>query len=122
MPKPRKKFQHLSFAMGMFTFSISAMEAFNSGLIALTMVSLVAVFLNLLAILRRHHPTPGLDIAIDLFNAAAAFLTALALFEAGKKGLPYVWLMATAVFCLSSFLRHRKWRKEKGNLDSFSGS
>ena len=56
-------------------------------------------------------PQPALEVLVYAFEGAASFITAYSLYEAGKRGLPIVFVVAGIGLFVASWMHLRSFRR-----------
>jgi hypothetical protein len=92
----------LILAVGLF--ALSAIDYAEQGKMVLTTVLTIVAVLNLLAFFlsRFFGPYPGA--ILNLADAVVAALIAVDLFNSGKQYLPYIWLVAAALYVVATLV------------------
>ncbi len=100
--------QKLPLIVAASVFLISALASFMSGNFTFAFLNLAMALLNFVALRFIERMPERTNALIHLANAVLAFFTAYDFFRAGKKGLPYAWLIAGLVFTIAFIIFLRK--------------
>lgn len=100
--------QWLPSLLAVFCFGVAAADAWSQGHVGLAGVNTAAVLVNLAAVLLADRGPRWLGGVVLLINVPVAVVQTAAYLQAGKTGLPWVWLAVAVGYAVVGTYQTKK--------------